>query len=101
MNAPPNRRPRVGGITVSQLSADDRLAIHEIIATYCHALDLGRWEEFAGLFTDDCRPGSGSLMAPSEGPEGVRPSSNRIGSPGPSMPTSTTNASLPGAVGGS
>ena len=31
---------------MSQLSADDRLAIREIIATYCHALDLGRWDEF-------------------------------------------------------
>ena len=29
-------------MTVSQLSADDRIAIHEILATYCHALDLGR-----------------------------------------------------------
>ncbi len=45
---------------MSQLSADDRLAIHEILATYCHALDLGRWEEFAGLFTDDCRLDFGS-----------------------------------------
>src|SRR5207247_9648797 len=83
--------PRVGGITVSQPSADDRLAIHEIIATYCHALDLGRWEEFAGLFTDDCRLDFGSLMGVYEGREGVRHFSERIRSLGLFMRHYTTN----------
>src|SRR5207245_11794280 len=78
MNAPPNPRPRVGGITVSQLSADDRLAIREIIATYCHALDLGRWDEFVDLFSDDCRLDFGSLMGVYEGREGVRRFGERI-----------------------
>src|SRR5207247_7907670 len=64
--------------TVSQLSADDRLAIREIIATYCHALDLGRWEEFVDLFSDDCRLDFGSLMGVYEGREGVRRFGERI-----------------------
>jgi len=57
---------------VSQLSTDDRLAIAEIMAAYCHAIDLGRWEGFPALFTEDCRLDFGSLMGVFEGPEGVR-----------------------------
>src|SRR5207245_810010 len=91
-------KPRVAGrrITVSQLSADDRLAIHEILATYCHALDLGRWEEFAGLFTDDCRLDFGSLMGVYEGREGVRRFSERIQSLGLFMRHYTTNVVVRG-----
>src|SRR5438046_9953704 len=65
-------------MTVSQLSADDRLAIHELLATYCHALDLGRWEEFAGLFTDDCRLDFGSVIGGYDGRAGVRLFRERI-----------------------
>ena len=81
---------------MSHLSADDRLAIHEILATYCHALDLGRWEEFAGLFTDDCRLDFGSLMGVYEGREGVRRFSERIQSLGLFMRHYTTNVVVRG-----
>ena len=81
---------------MSQLSADDRLAIHEIIATYCHALDLGRWEEFAGLFADDCRLDFGSLMGVYEGREGVRRFGERIQSLGLFMRHYTTNVVVRG-----
>ncbi len=81
---------------MSHLSADDRLAIHEILATYCHALDLGRWEEFAGLFTDDCRLDFGSLMGVYEGREGVRHFSERIRSLGLFMRHYTTNVVVRG-----
>ncbi|HJQ85048.1 MAG TPA: nuclear transport factor 2 family protein [Candidatus Binatia bacterium] len=56
---------------MSQLSADDRVAIAEIMGRYCHALDLGRWEEFPHLFTDDCRLDFGTLMGVFEGRDGV------------------------------
>ena len=48
---------------MGQLSTEDRLAIHEIMAKYCQAIDLGRWEEFPNLFTDDCRLDFGNLIA--------------------------------------
>src|SRR5437899_12490340 len=83
-------------MTVCQLSADDRLAIHEILATYCHALDLGRWEEFAGLFADDCRLDFGSLMGVYEGREGVRRFSELIQSLGLFMRHYTTNVVVRG-----
>jgi hypothetical protein len=57
---------------VPQLSTDDRLAIAELVAIYCHALDLGRWDQFRALFTDDCRLDFGSAMGVFEGAEGVR-----------------------------
>jgi hypothetical protein len=57
---------------VSQLSSDDRFAIVEIMAAYCHAIDLGRWEGFPDLFTEDCRLDFGSLMGVFEGTAGVR-----------------------------
>ena len=56
---------------MNQLSAEDRVAIAEILAAYCHAIDLGRWEGFPALFTDDCRLDFGSLMGVFEGHEGV------------------------------
>jgi hypothetical protein len=56
---------------VSQLSTDDRLAIAEIMAAYCYAIDLGRWDDFPALFTEDCRLDFGSLMGPFEGREGI------------------------------
>jgi len=57
---------------VSQLSSEDRVAIAEIMATYCHAIDLGRWEDFPTLFTEDCRLDFGSVMGVFEGTAGVR-----------------------------
>jgi hypothetical protein len=81
---------------MSQLSADDRLAIQDIIAIYCHALDLGRWEEFRGLFTADCRLDFGSLMGVYEGAEGVHRFTERMQSLGLFMRHYTTNVVLRG-----
>ena len=33
---------------MSELTTADRLAIQETLHRYCHCLDRGRWEEFAG-----------------------------------------------------
>ena len=56
---------------VSQLSPEDRLAIHEVLAAYCHAIDFGRWDNFPSLFTDDCRLDFGSVMGVFEGRDGI------------------------------
>jgi hypothetical protein len=57
---------------VSTLSVEDRSAIAEIIASYCHALDLGRWDEFRTFFVEDCTLDFGRLMGVFEGSEGVQ-----------------------------
>ena len=56
---------------MSQLSTDDRLAIAELVARYCHAIDRGRWEELDSLFTDDCRLDFGKVMGVFEGRAGI------------------------------
>lgn len=33
--------------------ADEKDAIREVMARYCHALDAGRFDEVAGLFSED------------------------------------------------
>ena len=33
----------------------DRLAIHELLARYCHAIDQHRWSDLRALFADDAR----------------------------------------------
>jgi hypothetical protein len=57
---------------VSELSCDDRRAIAELMAAYAQAIDLGRWDGFADLFTADCRLDFGAVMGVFEGTEGVR-----------------------------
>jgi hypothetical protein len=57
---------------VGQLSSDDRFAISEVMAAYCHAIDLGRWDDFPALFTEDCRLDFGAVMGVYEGTAGVR-----------------------------
>jgi hypothetical protein len=57
---------------MAQLTADDRLAIAEILASYCHAIDHGRWDELPTLFSDDCRLDFGEVMGVFEGHDGVR-----------------------------
>jgi hypothetical protein len=82
--------------TVSQLSTDDRLAIAEIMAAYCHAIDLGRWDDFPALFTDDCRLDFGSLMGVFEGHEGIRRFAETMQRIGIFMRHYTTNLILKG-----
>ena len=81
---------------MSQLSTDDRLAIAEIMAAYCHALDLGRWDEFSALFTADCRLDFGSLMGVFEGTDGVRRFADTMQRLGLFMRHFTTNAIVKG-----
>jgi SnoaL-like protein len=57
---------------MSQLSAEDRVAIGEVLASYCYAIDLGRWETLPQLFTDDCRLDFGATMGVHEGRDGLR-----------------------------
>ena len=69
-------------VTVSQLAADDRLAIHELLARYCRVIDYGLWDEFTSLFTTDCVVDFGELMGRHEGHEGVKQLGGMIGGTG-------------------
>jgi hypothetical protein len=57
---------------VGQLTLEDRLAIVEMMAVYCSAIDLGRWDTLPGLFTEDCVLDFGAVMGRFEGHEGLR-----------------------------
>ena len=81
---------------MSQLSSDDRLAIAEVLALYCHAIDLGRWDELPTLFTEDCRLDFGALMGVFEGHEGVRRFTGMLQGTGLFMRHYTTNMVLGG-----
>jgi hypothetical protein len=81
---------------VSQLSAEDRFAIAEIMASYCHAIDLGRWDALPALFTSDCRLDFGSLLGVFEGTEGVRRFAETLKGIGLFMRHYTTNVILSG-----
>jgi hypothetical protein len=78
------------------LTADDRLAIGELLAAYCWAIDHGRWEELPGLFTDDCRLDFGDLMGVFEGREGLRRFTDTLRGTGVPMRHYTTNLVLRG-----
>ena len=77
--------------TVSQLSSDDRLAIAELVARYCHAIDHGRWEELGSLFTDDCRLDFGKVMGVFEGRAGLERFITMLRTTGVFMRHYTTN----------
>jgi hypothetical protein len=81
---------------MSQLSTEDRLAIHELMAKYCQAIDLNRWEEFPSLFTEDCKLDFGNLMGVFEGPEGVQRFTGMMRNLGLHMRHYTTNIVLRG-----
>ena len=81
---------------MSQLSTEDRLAIAEVMAAYCHAIDLGGWDDLPGLFTADCRLDFGSLMGVFEGTEGVRRFAATLKGLGLFMRHYTTNVLLEG-----
>lgn len=57
---------------MSDLTAADRLAIQETLHRYCHYLDRGHWEEFAGLFTPDCRLDLSQVLGLYERADGIR-----------------------------
>jgi hypothetical protein len=35
------------------ISTDDKMAIHELIARFCHCSDYGDWDGLRGMFTED------------------------------------------------
>jgi uncharacterized protein (TIGR02246 family) len=60
------------GPSMSQLSAEDRQAVADVLARYCRTIDQGRWDEFRTLFTDDCRLDFGERMGVHDGTAGVK-----------------------------
>ena len=76
------------------LSADDRLAIHELLARYCRIIDFGLWDEFTALFTTDCVVDFGELMGVHEGHDGVRRLGGMIGGTGLLMRHLVTNVMI-------
>jgi hypothetical protein len=76
---------------MSQLTADDRLAIAEVMASYCHAIDHGRWDELDALFSDDCRLDFGKVMGVFEGRAGLHRFAEMLRSIGIFMRHYTTN----------
>ena len=81
---------------MAQLSAEDRLAIHEVLATYCHAIDTGRWDDFRALFAPDCRLDFGKLMGTHEGHDGIRRFSEMLKATGLFMRHYTLNIIVSG-----
>ncbi len=81
---------------MSQLTADDRLAIAEVLARYCHHIDQRRWERFGELFTDDCRLDFGNVMGPFEGRDGLTRFTQTLDATGIFMRHYTTNVVLHG-----
>ena len=81
---------------MSQLTADDRLAIAEVIARYCHHVDQRQWETFGELFTDDCRLDFGNVMGTFEGRDGITRFTQTIDATGVFMRHFTTNVVLRG-----
>jgi SnoaL-like protein len=78
-------------LAMSQLSPEDRVAISELMGAYCHAIDLGRWDELPEMFTSDCRLDFGRLMGVFEGTEGVRRFADTLRGIGIFMRHFTTN----------
>jgi hypothetical protein len=81
---------------VSQLSAADKQAISEVIAAYCHCIDLGRWDELQTLFVDDCKLDFGKLMGVFEGRAGVKRFADTLAGIGLFMRHFTTNVVIRG-----
>src|SRR5262249_16555080 len=79
---------------MSQLSADDRLAIHDLLARSCPVIDFGLWDDFPSLFTTGCVVDFGELMGGHEGHEGVRRLGGMIGGTGLFMRHLVTNVMI-------
>lgn len=81
---------------MGDLTTADRLAIHETLNRYCHCLDRGRWDEFAALFTDDCRLDLSQVLGLYEGAAGIRQFGETIRSAGVFMRHLVTNLVVEG-----
>lgn len=73
------------------LTADDRLAIGEVLARYARAIDFARWDDLPTLFTSDCVLDFGSVMGVHEGHSGLRRIAEMIGATGLTMRHYSTN----------
>jgi hypothetical protein len=81
---------------MSELTTADRLAIEDTLRRYCHCIDRGRWEEFAELFTDDCRLDLSQVLGLYEGADGIRQFGETIRSVGLFMRHLLTNVVVRG-----
>lgn len=81
---------------MSQLTADDRLAIHELMAVYSRCIDFGRWDELPELFTEDCTLDFGAVMGEHRGREGVRHFAGMLAKTGLTMRHYVTNCIVSG-----
>lgn len=81
---------------MSALTADDRLAIMELLARYCRCIDQQRWDELPALFTDDCVVDFGKVMGVHEGKAGVATMARMIGGTGLFMRHYSTNVVIEG-----
>jgi hypothetical protein len=81
---------------MSTLTADDRLAIMDILARYARCIDFHRWDELPTLFTDDCTVDFGKVMGVHEGKEGVANMARMIGGTGLTMRHYSTNVIIDG-----
>jgi hypothetical protein len=81
---------------MSQLTAEDRLAIHELMAVYSRCIDFGRWEELPELFTEDCTLDFGAVMGEHHGKEGVRGFADMLAKTGLTMRHYVTNCIVGG-----
>src|SRR5689334_11434203 len=80
----------------SALTADDRLAIMDVLARYARCIDFHRWDELPTLFTDDCTVDFGKVMGVHEGKEGVANMGRMIGGTGLTMRHYSTNVIIDG-----
>jgi len=80
---------------VSQLSSDDRAAIGEVLARYCHTIDSGRWDDFRQLFTADGRLDM-APMGVFEGGDGIRKFTDQMQATGIVMRHFVTNLIVQG-----
>lgn len=81
---------------MTSLTTDDRLAIGEVLATYCHCLDQGRFDELRDLFVPDCRLDFGAVFGVFEGTDGLRRFTDLLGKLGIFMRHYTTNVLIDG-----
>ncbi|MGH7789066.1 MAG: nuclear transport factor 2 family protein [Candidatus Binatia bacterium] len=81
---------------MSALTTADRLAIHETLHRYCHCIDRGRWDEFATLFTDDCRLDLSPVLSVYDGAAGIRQFADFISGAGLFMRHMLTNVIVDG-----
>jgi hypothetical protein len=78
------------------LTADDRLAIIDVLARYARCIDFHRWDEFPALFTEDCVVDFGKVMGVHAGRDGVAAMAKMIGGTGLIMRHYTTNVIIDG-----